>query len=183
MSLPSTAVKVAWSRAREWGGLAERLSKEQTTCVEVSPLRCRVLEAKGHKVINADFLKWAAETHERFDVVVMNPPYSEGRFKLHLNAAAELVKDGGRLGPYCPQAVTATICCLAGTATGLMYMRACLPVRGYLWCAWWHTNRSECPPVNAGRGDPAFFQRAFIICKRRRGPAKNAALRAGISRC
>lgn len=84
------------------GGLAERLSKEQTTCVEVSPLRCRVLEAKGHKVINADFLKWAAETHERFDVVVMNPPYSEGRFKLHLSAAAELVKDGGRLGAILP---------------------------------------------------------------------------------
>ncbi len=84
------------------GGLANLMPKAQTTCVEVSALRCRVLEAKGHNVIEADFLEWAPVTDQRFDVVVMNPPYSEGRAVAHLNAAAGLVKDGGRLAAILP---------------------------------------------------------------------------------
>lgn len=84
------------------GGLADLMPKDQTTCVEVSALRCRVLEAKGHTVIESDFLQWAQVTDQRFDVVVMNPPYSEGRAAAHLNAAASLVKDGGRLGAILP---------------------------------------------------------------------------------
>ena len=84
------------------GALADLMPKAQTTCVEVSPLRCRVLEAKGHNVIQADFLEWAQVTDQRFDVIAMNPPYSEGRAVAHLNAAAALVKDGGRLAAILP---------------------------------------------------------------------------------
>ncbi|WP_262385658.1 class I SAM-dependent methyltransferase [Duffyella gerundensis] len=84
------------------GGLADLMPKTQTTCVEISPLHCRVLEAKGHSVIEGDFMQWAAETRQRFDVVVMNPPYSEGRAAAHLKAAAGLVKAGGRLGAIMP---------------------------------------------------------------------------------
>ncbi len=84
------------------GGLADLMPKAQTTCVEVSPLHCRVLEAKGHNVIEADFLAWAQTTPQRFDVVVMNPPFSEGRAVAHLNAAAALVKAGGRLAAILP---------------------------------------------------------------------------------
>lgn len=84
------------------GGLADQMPKTSTTCVEISPLHCRVLEAKGHTVIEGDFLQWAQETRQRFDVVVMNPPYSEGRAVAHLNAAAALVKEGGRLGAILP---------------------------------------------------------------------------------
>lgn len=84
------------------GGLADLMPKTQTTCVEISPLHCRVLEAKGHNVIEADFLQWSQMTPQRFDVVVMNPPYSEGRAIAHLNAAAALVKDGGRLAAILP---------------------------------------------------------------------------------
>ncbi|MGK3125922.1 hypothetical protein ACCY16_17515 [Candidatus Pantoea formicae] len=53
-------------------------------------------------MIEGDFLQWAQETQQRFDVVVMNPPYSEGRAVAHLNAAAALVKNGGRLGAILP---------------------------------------------------------------------------------
>ncbi|WP_394541932.1 DUF4942 domain-containing protein [Pantoea sp. SGAir0418] len=84
------------------GGLADLMPKAQTTCIEVSPLHCRVLEAKGHNVIEADFLAWAQTTPQRFDVVVMNPPFSEGRAVAHLNAAAALVKAGGRLAAILP---------------------------------------------------------------------------------
>ena len=84
------------------GGLADLMPQAQTTCVEISPLHCRVLEAKGHQVIEADFLDWANVTDQRFDVVVMNPPYSEGRAVAHLSAAAALVKNGGRLAAIMP---------------------------------------------------------------------------------
>lgn len=84
------------------GGLASVMPKERTTCVEISPLHCRVLEAKGYHAINADFLKWSEQTAERFDVVIMNPPFSEGRAEAHVKAAAELVKPGGRLGAILP---------------------------------------------------------------------------------
>lgn len=84
------------------GGLADLMPQAHTTCVEISPLHCRVLEAKGHNVIEADFLAWASVTDQRFDVVVMNPPFSEGRAVAHLNAAAALVKDCGRLAAILP---------------------------------------------------------------------------------
>ncbi len=35
-------------------------------------------------------------------MVVMNPPYSEGRALAHLNAAADMVKPGGRLAAILP---------------------------------------------------------------------------------
>jgi hypothetical protein len=84
------------------GGLADLLPKERTTCVEISALHCQVLEAKGHKVISGDFIAWAADTAERFDRVVMNPPFSEGRAAAHVEAAAPLVKQGGRLVAILP---------------------------------------------------------------------------------
>ena len=56
---------------------------DQTICVEISPLHCRVLEARL-TVEQADFIKWAEITNQRFDKVVMNPPFSEGRAKAHV---------------------------------------------------------------------------------------------------
>jgi hypothetical protein len=84
------------------GGLADLMPKERTTCVEISALHCQMLEAKGHKVISGDFIAWAAGTEERFDRVVMNPPFSEGRAAAHVEAAATLVKQGGRLVAILP---------------------------------------------------------------------------------
>lgn len=83
------------------GGLADYLPKLQTTCVEISPLHCRVLEAKGFKVIEADFLKWASG-QPLADRVVMNPPFSEGRWQAHLQAAAGMLKPDGRLVAILP---------------------------------------------------------------------------------
>ncbi|EOW6510826.1 DUF4942 domain-containing protein [Cronobacter malonaticus] len=79
------------------GNLAVLMPAAQTQCIEISSLHCRVLEAKGLSVEQADFIKWAESTSARFDKVVMNPPFSEGRAKAHLEAAASLVKKGGRL--------------------------------------------------------------------------------------
>lgn len=82
--------------------IADLMPKERTTCVEISALHCAVLQAKGHTVHHADFLAWAPG-QPLVDRIVMNPPYSEGRWQEHLNAAAGLVNPtGGRLVAILP---------------------------------------------------------------------------------
>lgn len=82
------------------GGLAQFLPPSLTQCVEVSALHCEVLRAKGHAVEQADFLQWRGGPFER---VVMNPPYSEGRWLAHVEHAAGMVKPGGRLVAILPE--------------------------------------------------------------------------------
>lgn len=83
------------------GDLAALLPKERTTCVEISKLHCAVLAARGFRYVHADFLDWA-QTAPKFSRVVMNPPFSEGRAALHLDAAARLLEAGGRLVAILP---------------------------------------------------------------------------------
>lgn len=85
------------------GGLADLLPKETTTCVELSPLHCSVLEAKGLRTVRADFIEWAQEQHGApFSRVVMNPPFQGGRARSHLEHAAALLSPGGRLVAVLP---------------------------------------------------------------------------------
>lgn len=83
------------------GGIADYLPKDRTTCIEISALHCAVLKAKGLKTVEADFLEWA-ETAPLVDVVVMNPPFSDGRAEAHTLAASTLVKPRGRLVSILP---------------------------------------------------------------------------------
>jgi hypothetical protein len=72
------------------GGIALHMP-EDTVCVELSKLYCKVLAERGRTVINADFLEWS-KTSGHFDYVVMNPPFADGRALLHLEAAAHITK-------------------------------------------------------------------------------------------
>lgn len=83
------------------GGLADLMKEASgwTHCVEVSPLHCKVLESKGHSVTQADFLAWPGQLVDR---IVMNPPFSEGRWQAHTQHAATMVKPGGRLVAILP---------------------------------------------------------------------------------
>lgn len=83
------------------GHIADLMPKGRTACVEVSSLHCEVLRAKGHEVSEADFLRYAANA-PKFDRIVMNPPYSEGRWLAHVTAAAKLLPDSGRLVAIVP---------------------------------------------------------------------------------
>ncbi|WP_336284183.1 DUF4942 domain-containing protein [Citrobacter arsenatis] len=78
------------------GGIAGFMPVDQTVCVEISSLKCQVLDSKGFRVYQADFLKWAANGG-CFDRIVMNPPFSEGRALAHLQAAASLTKTGSKI--------------------------------------------------------------------------------------
>lgn len=82
------------------GGLADLMPMDRTQCVEISALHCKVLEAKGYSVAQADFLQLPA--NGPFDRIVMNPPFSEGRWKAHLQHAASMLKQGGRLVAILP---------------------------------------------------------------------------------
>lgn len=82
------------------GGLADLMPRDATICIEISELHCKILEAKGHKVVEADFLKVAGLG--RFDRILMNPPFSEGRWQAHLQHAAGLLSDDGRLVAILP---------------------------------------------------------------------------------
>ena len=82
------------------GGLAAHMPKDRTLCVEISGLHCTILEAKGYRVAQGDFIAWADKAFREkrlFDRVCMNPPYSEGRWLAHLQAAAGLLAPGGRV--------------------------------------------------------------------------------------
>lgn len=80
------------------GGLSDLMPKERTLCVEIAPLRCEVLRAKGYQAVAADFLQWAeANKLRRFDRIVMNPPFDQGRWRAHLGAAASLLAEDGIL--------------------------------------------------------------------------------------
>lgn len=82
------------------GGLADLLPKDMTRCVEVSELHAKVLEAKGHHVTQADFLQWPG--FGLYDRIVMNPPFSEGRWHAHVEHAASMLARGGRLVAILP---------------------------------------------------------------------------------
>ena len=82
------------------GGLSDLLPKERTTCVEISALHCKVLKAKGFDVVEGDFLKKDTWTFAR---IVMNPPFSEGRWQAHTKHAAKMLKPGGKLVAILPE--------------------------------------------------------------------------------
>jgi hypothetical protein len=93
------------------GHIAKLLPVERTTCVEVSALHCKVLRAKDYFAVEADFLKWAIEARhgQLFDRVVMNPPFAEGQARAHVEAAATLVCEGGRLVAVLPASMACKI--------------------------------------------------------------------------
>lgn len=87
------------------GCLADLMPMERTTCVEISEIHHKVLKAKGHRVFLNDFLSWASwRTSEviAFDRIVMNPPFDRGQWMRHVEYAADMLKEGGRLVAVLP---------------------------------------------------------------------------------
>lgn len=82
------------------GGLADLMPKADTLCVEISRLHCDILRAKGHQVEHADFLGWQPAVKP--DRIVMNPPFSEGRWQAHVEHAASMLAPTGKLVAIVP---------------------------------------------------------------------------------
>lgn len=62
-------------------------------CVEIDPFLRTYLDGAGYRVVHDDFLTF--ETHKRYDLVVMNPPFDHGAE--HLLHALELMRHGGEV--------------------------------------------------------------------------------------
>jgi len=98
------AIELAEIRPRDYclepsagqGGLADFMPKDRTTCIEISALHCKILTEKGFATMQGDFLS-LTKVAGKFDRIVMNPPFSDGRAEAHVKAAALQVQKGGRL--------------------------------------------------------------------------------------
>jgi len=95
------------------GHLAMKMGAD-VTCVELSSVSCSVLRAKGLNAVEADFIEWA-QTAGKYDRIVMNPPFSEGRAIAHFNAAAGCLADNGILVAILPASVKGKLA-LAGAS-------------------------------------------------------------------
>lgn len=67
--------------------------KPDIECIEIDPDLRSVLTGKGYRVVHDDFLTYI--TFRRYDLIVMNPPFSEG--DKHLLKALEMQKNGGSI--------------------------------------------------------------------------------------
>lgn len=79
-----------------------------TQCVEISPIHCAILQAKGLKADCADFLEWA-KTAGRYDRIVMNPPFCAQQALHHTQAAAGLLDTKGVLVAILPASMLHTV--------------------------------------------------------------------------
>lgn len=61
--------------------------------IEIDENLRHVLKGKKYKVVHDDFLTY--DTARRYDLIVMNPPFSRGEW--HLLKALDMLKDGGRI--------------------------------------------------------------------------------------
>ena len=84
------------------GAILNELPNHNLQAVELSELNAKVLESKGYKVTQGDFIAWSQQTPLAFDRIVMNPPFSEGRAKAHTEAALSLLAPDGVLVAILP---------------------------------------------------------------------------------
>ena len=85
--------------------IKEEGSQAKVIGVEVDPGRVEMCREKGHTVIQANFLDW--ESDEKFDYVVMNPPFYGKHYQKHVRKAMSHLKEGGKLRAILP--VTAQV--------------------------------------------------------------------------
>lgn len=77
------------------GDIADLIPSDNLTCVEITELRCNILQSKGHKTHQADFLEWSKDHEGEFDRIVTNPPYSKNQALRHVHASFHCLKPGG----------------------------------------------------------------------------------------
>lgn len=85
--------------------LPSNVNKHNITCIEISEIFSKILLTKYPNTLNTDFLKWAEkalQTNKRYDKIIMNPPFSDGRCVAHIQAAAKLLNTNGRLVAVLP---------------------------------------------------------------------------------
>lgn len=85
------------------GAIAKFLPQERATLIEVDQEKCQRLREMGFNPINQDFL---AYSEKKFDIVIMNPPFTGGQDAEHILHAYSLLKSKGRIVSICPSMIT-----------------------------------------------------------------------------
>jgi predicted RNA methylase len=93
------------------GGIADHVPDDAfLECYEISNLHCEVLKAKGYAqagqraITCLDFLQLANDYRGGgYNRVVMNPPFDQGRWLSHIEAAAAVTARGARIVAVLPE--------------------------------------------------------------------------------
>jgi hypothetical protein len=72
-------------------------------CIELNPKNREVLKEAGFNVVAEDFMKFSPD--RLYDVIVMNPPFSEGRAEAHVRHAAGLLNEDGVIVAILPSSL------------------------------------------------------------------------------
>lgn len=87
------------------GSLAElieaKLGSGSLQCCEQKFSMAEVCQLKGFETYRGDFIEWAKHENDRFDRIVMNPPFENQQDAKHICKAFELLAPGGRLVALC----------------------------------------------------------------------------------
>ena len=80
--------------------LSQEKIKKGVKMIEIEEGFIKKLESEGYNIECNDFLEWSAETTERFDVIVGNPPYNFGSIKkVPSNSKKDKRMDGKTIWP------------------------------------------------------------------------------------
>ncbi|MFA5234074.1 MAG: methyltransferase [Sulfurimonas sp.] len=80
------------------GNLADECAVQdaaEVDCVEIQKEHCNKLSEKGYNVRNTDFL--TIEGEEKYDRILMNPPFTRNQDCKHVEHALKFLKPGGKL--------------------------------------------------------------------------------------
>lgn len=84
------------------GRLLAYVDKDSVTAIDIAPLHCEILQAKGFKKThNMDFMNYSESN--KFDLIVMNPPFSKSRSKSHAEKARNHLNDNGIIFAILPK--------------------------------------------------------------------------------
>ena len=67
--------------------------KKDIDCIEIDNELQATLKGQGYRVVHNDFLSF--QTHKKYDLILMNPPFDNG--DLHLLKALKMQEDGGAI--------------------------------------------------------------------------------------
>lgn len=87
------------------GSLLRLLPKNNTLGIDISKNNAAICKALGYKTINSDFIDFASTTKEKFDLCLMNPPFTGNQAYNHTMAAYTLLKENGSLTAILPSSL------------------------------------------------------------------------------
>ena len=78
-------------------------------CCELDPFNRAILERAGYKVIAHDFLTLRTTMDQKYDVILMNPPFNGTEHIKHIEHAYEHLKPGGRIALIGPATLNQSV--------------------------------------------------------------------------